>query len=211
MFNLTNPKIFRYLDSKSLSPDHLILINNLHFSPKEKGKRRRKKKKFNALPRLNYIQRGGWRSLVGKIIRTAQKPRRTRAERERIKKKEKRTNERTRRISIRPRRVIPIIPFRRENNSALIYENESTRVSPPTPNIPLSRPLPFYLQFHSGFEWAASYRGFNVDASACSQKGEATDDDSGNWVVTAASPRPIYALLRLNFMPAITLLRGERK
>lgn len=127
------------------------------------------------------------------------------------KKKEKRTNERTRRISIRPRRVIPIIPFRRENNSALIYENESTRVSPPTPNIPLSRPLPFYLQFHSGFEWAASYRGFNVDASACSQKGEATDDDSGNWVVTAASPRPIYALLRLNFMPAITLLRGERK
>lgn len=123
------------------------------------------------------------------------------------KKKEKRTNERTRRISIRPCRVIPIIPFRRENNSALIYENESTRVSPPTPNIP----LPFYLQFHSGFEWAASYRGFNVDASACSQKGEATEDDSGNWVVTAASPRPIYALLRLNFMPAITLLRGERK
>lgn len=75
---------------------------------------------------------------------------------------------------------------------------------------PPSLSLPFYLQFHSGFEWAASYRGFNVDASARSQKGEATDDgnDSGNWVVTAASPRPIYALLRLNFTPAITLLRG---
>ena len=74
----------------------------------------------------------------------------------------------------------------------------------------LPPPSPLYLQFHSGFEWAASYRGFNVDASACfsQKKVEATGDgnDSVNWVVLPLRLRarfmPCYVL---NFTPAITL------